>query len=124
MSMNFSYQNIIDGNGYEITFIGMLIVFLGLAFTSAFIALLPRLLGVKTSTREKKPDSKTAGSNKVPAAVSLPDDELQAAAIAIALHLELEGGPVTDNQKITIDRSQRANNWSSAGIMQSLATRR
>lgn len=122
--MNFSYQNIIDGNGYEITLIGMLIVFLGLAFTSAFIALLPRLLGVKMPAGEKKPDDKATKGKQMPATASLPDDELQAAAIAIALHLELEGGPVTDNQKITIDRSQRASNWSSAGIMQSLATRR
>jgi len=42
--LNFSWQNVIDGNGIAISIVGMAIVFLSLSLISAFIALLPKVL--------------------------------------------------------------------------------
>ena len=45
-NLNFEYQQIIDGQGFQIAFAGMVIVFLALVLVSIFIALLPRLLNM------------------------------------------------------------------------------
>lgn len=41
---NFNYQNIIAGQGFELAFAGMIIVFTALTLVCLFIALLPHLL--------------------------------------------------------------------------------
>ncbi len=41
---NFNYQNILDGQGFELAFAGMTIVFTALSLVSIFIGLLPHLL--------------------------------------------------------------------------------
>ena len=42
----FSYQSIIDGQGFSLAFAGMTIVFVALTAVSTFIAVLPRILRV------------------------------------------------------------------------------
>lgn len=44
--MNFSLQNVVDGQGIAIAVTGMAIVFTALVLISVFIALLPRVLAV------------------------------------------------------------------------------
>jgi len=44
--LSFSYQNIIAGQGFELAFAGMTIVFTALVLVSTFIALLPKVLMV------------------------------------------------------------------------------
>ena len=46
LSFSFSYQNIIAGQGFELAFAGMTIVFTALVMVSTFIALLPKALVV------------------------------------------------------------------------------
>lgn len=42
--LSFSYQNVLDGQGFALALTGMTIVFTALSMVSAFIALLPRVL--------------------------------------------------------------------------------
>ncbi len=42
--LNFSIQNIINGDGISLAITGMVIVFMALAIISTFIALLPKML--------------------------------------------------------------------------------
>ena len=46
ISFSFSYQNIIAGDGFELAFAGMTIVFTALVLVSIFIAVLPKVLVV------------------------------------------------------------------------------
>ena len=46
ISLSFSYQNIIAGDGFELAFAGMTIVFTALVLVSIFIAVLPKILVV------------------------------------------------------------------------------
>ncbi len=43
---SFNFQNIVAGQGFELTFAGMTIVFTALVLVSTFIALLPKALVV------------------------------------------------------------------------------
>ena len=43
-ALRFSYQNIAAGQGFDLAFAGMIIVFTALVLVSVFIAVLPRLL--------------------------------------------------------------------------------
>lgn len=45
-NLNYSLQNILDGQGIEISIAGMLVVFVALALICSFIALLPAILDV------------------------------------------------------------------------------
>lgn len=45
-NLSFSYQNILNGNGFDIAVTGMLIVFAALAIISLFIASLPKVIGI------------------------------------------------------------------------------
>jgi oxaloacetate decarboxylase gamma subunit len=47
--LNFSIQNIINGDGISLAITGMVIVFMALAIISTFIALLPKMLPVLES---------------------------------------------------------------------------
>ena len=44
--LSFSYQNIVSGQGFELAFAGMTIVFTALVLVTLFIALLPKALVV------------------------------------------------------------------------------
>ena len=46
MEINFSIQNILDGHGFGISIIGMVVVFAALALISTFISLLPAILRI------------------------------------------------------------------------------
>ncbi len=48
-TLNFSIQNIINGDGISLAITGMVIVFMALAIISTFIALLPKMLPILES---------------------------------------------------------------------------
>jgi len=110
--MNFSWQNVIDGNGIGITITGMLIVFAGLILISLFIAALPKILELKTGKAEKKPA--TSSEPEEPT-----EDEIMAV-IALVLHLETER-TLGESSRLIISRRKRNSIWASAGKMRSLS---
>ena len=117
--MNYSWQNVIDGNGIGITLTGMLIVFSGLALISLFIAALPKAIALATRLAAKQ-----GRSSLGPAAVAeetAPSEAEIMAVISLVLHLELQHSLGEDAQ-ITISRQQRQGSiWNSAGKMRSLS---
>ncbi|MDX2481504.1 MAG: OadG family protein, partial [Desulfuromusa sp.] len=86
--MNYSWQNVIDGNGIGITLTGMLIVFSGLLLISLFITALPRVLNLKEyfGTALAKPTK----ARPVAAGTNDPSEEEIMALISLVLHLETE----------------------------------
>lgn len=116
--MNYSWQNVIDGNAIGITLTGMLIVFSGLALISLFIAALPRTITWGTQLRAGKD-----ASAKTPAvaAASDPTEAEIMAALSLVLHLELQHS-LGEDSHLTISRQQRQGSiWASAGKMRSLS---
>ncbi len=83
MSFTFSYQNIIAGDGFELAFAGMTIVFTALVLVSIFIAVLPTVLVVlnrlipEVHHHTAAPQQREAG-----------DETAVAAAIGFALHTQ------------------------------------
>lgn len=79
--LNFSFQNVVDGNGWNISIVGMSIVFLGLICISLYIRVLPKILAfihdqvARVEGREAKP--------KIPKPVSLTNLELSAIAYVV-----------------------------------------
>ncbi len=114
--MDYSWQNVIDGNGVGITLTGMLIVFSGLALISLFITALPRLLN-----RSPRLTPASAAVSARAAVGSEPTEEEVMAAISLVLHLELEHS-LGEDAHLTISRQQRQGSiWASAGKMRSLS---
>lgn len=88
--LNFNYQNILDGQGFELAFAGMIIVFTALSLVSIFIALLPHcLVFVNRWIPEVHHHSAPKAKTKAPAAAN--EAEI-AAAIGYVLHSRA-GGP-------------------------------
>jgi Na+-transporting methylmalonyl-CoA/oxaloacetate decarboxylase gamma subunit len=117
-----SWQNVLDGQGFAITLIGMVIVFSGLLLISLFIAQLPRLLDFfdRLTTRTARPE---APSEAVAERVTVPQGEELLAAISLVVHMELER-LTGESQKITIlRRSGQGAIWASAGKVRSLSQR-
>ena len=116
--MNFSWQNVIDGNGIGITLTGMLIVFSGLLLISLFIAALPRVLALM--------DDKCSAADKAQTAESVasgsddPTEDEIMAVISLVLHLETERS-LGEGSRMTISRKKRGSIWASAGKMRSLS---
>jgi Na+-transporting methylmalonyl-CoA/oxaloacetate decarboxylase gamma subunit len=81
--LSFSYQNIIDGQGFSLAFAGMTIVFTALILVSAFTALLPKILKVvnRRIPEVQHHPQKRKGS----------DEAAVAAAIGFALHARRQG---------------------------------
>jgi len=85
--LNLSYQNILDGQGFEMAFAGMTIVFVALSMVSIFIALLPRILVV---VNQYIPEGHAhATPNPKPAAANA--EEATVAAVAYAVHRHSRG---------------------------------
>jgi sodium pump decarboxylase gamma subunit len=85
--LNLSYQNILDGQGFEMAFAGMTIVFVALSMVSIFIALLPRILVV---VNQYIPEGHArATPNPKPAAANA--EEAAVAAVAYAVHRHSRG---------------------------------
>ena len=117
-----SWQNVLDGQGFAITLIGMVIVFSGLLLISLFIAQLPRMLDFfdRLTTRAARPE---APSEAVAERVTVPQGEEIMAAISLVVHMELER-LTGESQKITIlRRSGQGAIWASAGKVRSLSQR-
>lgn len=116
--MNFSWQNVIDGNGIGITLTGMMIVFSGLLFISLFIAALPRVLSLKEwfASRAESSAADIATTDDEP-----PSEAEIMAVASLVLHLELERS-LGEGHKLTISRKKRQGSiWASAGKMRSLS---
>lgn len=115
--MNFSWQNVIDGNGIGISLTGMMIVFSGLLFISLFITALPRVLSLK----ERFSAAPTPSAADMIVTDELPSDAEIMAVISLVLHLELERS-LGEGHKVTISRKKRQGSiWASAGKMRSLS---
>lgn len=117
-----SWQNVLDGQGFAITLIGMVIVFSGLLLISLFIAQLPRLLDFfdRLTTRAARPE---APSEAVAERAAVPQGEEIMAAISLVVHMELER-LTGESQKITLlRRSGQGAIWASAGKVRSLSQR-
>ncbi len=80
-NLQFSLQNIIDGQGGGIAITGMSIVFCALGLISLFIFLLPKIL---ERVARLYPESEGHGARPAPRQVR--DDPELAAAIAVAFH--------------------------------------
>lgn len=82
--LNLSYQNILDGQGFEMAFAGMTIVFVALSMVSIFIALLPRILVV---VNQYIPEGHAhATANPKPAAADAEEAAVAAVAYAVRRH--------------------------------------
>lgn len=77
----FRFQNIADGNGWEISMVGVFIVFISLAIISLFINYLPRVLAIMD---KYMPETK-AGHHQ-PEIKTETDNSQLVAAIGFALH--------------------------------------
>jgi len=82
IDINLSVQNILDGNGIEISIIGMLVVFAALAFISSFIFLLPTILRVVNLIYPSEEETRALSGRP-----DTPEDEILAA-IGFVLHAE------------------------------------
>ncbi len=117
-----SWQNVLDGHGFAITLIGMLIVYAGLVLISLFIAQLPRLLALYDRVTIRAPRTMARDGASVESATVVQGDELMAA-IGLVMHMELER-LTGESQKITIlRRSGQGAIWASAGKVRSLSQR-
>ena len=122
--MNFSFQNVIAGDGIGISITGMFVVFFGLSFISGYIRLLPEVLNkidqlfspkprVSPASAEKKANQEKNESDK-------PEDEDLLAAISLVVYMELQNRR-TSGQKITIQRNDDSQaSWFWAGKMRTL----
>lgn len=110
-----SYQNIIDGNGVNISITGMMIVFSGLIFMTLYIFFLPRILNI-FKRKPVESENKAASDTQTQAVTTAPKPEISsdneadayeiASVIGIVLHLELGQNQFIDNQQITILRDE------------------
>jgi oxaloacetate decarboxylase gamma subunit len=83
--LNFDFQHIVDAQGFELAFAGMVIVFVALAMVSLFIAVLPRVLPLLNRHLPEVEHPTTAKSRPAPAAADANEGAV-AAAIAYVLH--------------------------------------
>ena len=84
LKLSFSYQNIVAGQGFELVFAGMTIVFTALVLVSVFVTLLPRILSVinplfPETQLHTEPQTKKSDESEI------------AAAIGFALHVHQRG---------------------------------
>ena len=123
--MDFKFDHIGLANLFEnghnyITFsiMGMLIVFAGLAFISAYIVLLPKILNLPNKIKEERKEKKEKAATGL---TDTKESELMLA-IAVALHLDQTGGG--NIEKITWKRREDSvSSWLTAGRMRGLAVR-
>ena len=83
ISLSFSYQNIIAGDGSELAFAGMTIVFTALVLVSIFIAVLPKVLVVFNRLIPEVHHHTAAPQQR-----EASDETAVAAAIGFALHTQ------------------------------------
>ena len=83
ISFSFNYQNIITGQGFQLAFAGMTIVFTSLVLVSIFIALLPKVLVVLNRLIPEVHQHTAAPKQR-----ETSDETAIAAAIGFALHTQ------------------------------------
>jgi len=126
---SFSVENVIKGDGINISITGMSIVFAGLLFISVYIWLLPKILDVFTGKdSRKKADQIT--KKKSPVKIT-GEEEFDteandiASVIGLVLNFEQERLSMTGNEQITITRNTGSKSiWGTAGKMRSMPRRR
>lgn len=119
-------DNIVAGDGIGIAITGMVVVFLGLLLTSAYIALLPRFfdgLDRARSRREARKEARRAG-RAGPARTSADafDPDLLAA-LAYVMDAERARERSEDRQRITMRDDDEQGVWTAIGKMRTLSTR-
>jgi hypothetical protein len=123
-------DNIVAGDGVGIAITGMVVVFLGLLLTSAYITLLPRLfdwLERARSRREAWREARRAGREArrealAPTPADAFDPDLLAA-IAYVMDAERERDRSGDRQRITMRDDGEQGVWTAIGKMRTLSTR-
>ncbi|MCP4753727.1 MAG: OadG family protein [Proteobacteria bacterium] len=133
----FNWQNVIDGNGINISLTGMLIVFSGLLLITFYTFLLPLILDFFHSVSEKRQQTKkvAAKSSAAPAveapAETVPEETNDTEAMDIAgliglvLQLEQKRYMKDQGELITIARDgSHPSLWGSASKMRSIPRRR
>jgi|GEM_PF-1985911 len=122
---SYSYQNIIDGNGFGMTFTGMAIVFISLAVIASSIALLPKLLLLLDKVQGNGTNKELeAASLAAESDASVGDEEAIMTAIGLVVHMELDRISVEDQQRITISKQvDQRSMWSAAGKMKTFSRR-
>ncbi|NQU63221.1 MAG: OadG family protein [SAR324 cluster bacterium] len=127
----FNVQNIIQGDGINISLTGMAIVFSGLIIITVFIQLLPVMLELVSKRELKKvalPKAalKPATGARATAVVENQADEDMdiASVIGLVLHLEQERHFQSDNRYITMNRDgSQQSMWGKKGKMRSTPRR-
>ncbi len=128
-------DNIVAGDGIGIAITGMVVVFLGLLLTSAYITLLPRLFdwldrgrsgwqARAEARRARRAAGRAAGRTAVgahPSPDALDPDLL--AAIAYVMDAERERERSEDRQRITMRDDGEQGVWTAIGKMRTLSTR-
>ena len=123
--MEFSWQNVIAGNGVALSLGGMAIVFGGLILISVYIALLPTILNLldkrkKSGGETEKPEFKYTRKREE----EDPDKDI-AAVIGIVLQMEQERLVQSGGQAITFGRDHfRKSQWSGGSRARELPERR
>lgn len=121
-------DNIVAGDGIGIALTGMVVVFLGLLLTSAYIALLPRFfdgLDRARSRRDARRDARRTrrdARREGPASTDTLDPDLLAA-IAYVMDAERERERSEDRQRITMRDDGEQGVWTAIGKMRTLSTR-
>lgn len=123
-------DNILAGDGIGIAITGMVVVFLGLLLTSAYIAILPRFFdGLDRARsrwearREARRDARQAGrATPAPTPADAFDPDLLAA-IAYVMDAERARERSEDRQRITMRDDGEQGVWTAIGKMRTLSTR-
>lgn len=118
-SLNFSWSNVIAGDGLSTALMGMTIVFAGLVTLSLYIALLPKLLNLLNSGKKKaafvSSVSATQGSR------ALSEEEL--AAVGYVVHAEQQR-LIESDLRVTIPSSGDARSaWALSSKMRTFPNR-
>ena len=115
----FGWENVIRGQGIELTVTGMLVVFLGLLLIATFVNYLPvvfALLG-RVNARQRHSDLEPVSSPE-------HDEDEIAAVLGYVIEMEINHSLLTGPKKITIDEEGRDSAWGYAGKMRTLSARR
>lgn len=121
-NLHFSFENIIAENGIVVSIMGMLIVFLSLAFISLFITYLPKMLAGVDSLMQKRAKAEEAAVEVKEA--ELEEDADLYAAICTVIALEVELHNFGDDQRITLKTDPDVPSaWATVGKVRTLSTR-
>lgn len=122
-NLSFSLQNVLNENGFIISAMGMLIVFISLLLISIFIFYLPKILAIFDRIKDSKKKKITINEIASTSEEDSTDEELHAAICAV-IALELELSSYGDDQHITLKAGgEGPTAWATVGKMRTLSSR-